>query len=418
MKSYDIIIIGTGLTGLYLGYRLIQKKYKGNVLFLSKDSKPGGRICSYNLPKLIGECNKDNFKVEICASRYYDSQPLINNLSNELLMKITKNKAIPIVTPYEKYTYINSLSESYEISIPSAIPNSSLEFALQSGYYFLNQNMALSYVFTDYPTSNVPEIRFQNGFEYFAEKIEEIVSKHYDIKYNEEVTTIKKDKNYLINNIYISKKIVYTGIFSDFNNLITTIPNLLNRRLLIEKYLIAFPSIKCYINYSKPFWGNKRYKYTGHLVINQVILYSKTVLLIYLVGETANTLINMLPIDIREQYMNEYKSKGWQDKNKFETLLSYITSELPGIINSSLEKYKLCFNENQLNSATHMIVQYKPQATGFLKTIKYEKVNTIFDNIQKGDNFYYLTSDVNDNGGGWVERGFELVENHLQDITL
>lgn len=392
---YDVIVVGSGATAMYFGYKAIKLHYEGKILFLSKDCKSGGRIHSFPLPRKINS-KKEKYKAEICALRYFDSQPIISKVSKELNMEVTRIPPIPIVNEYNEKVNIalkNTNFKSKEISLPAAITltcNNSYEHALQTGYIILNNNVSLDFYYKDYQTSNLEELRFKNGFESFINKMEKYVIKLYNILYNSEVIKVEKYsgcyKIFTQNECYYSKKIVYTGTFSDFNKIFTKNKELLNRRIIIENSIIISQSFRCYINYTKPFWGNNRYKYTCHPIINQLIYYSTNTILIYLVGDTANTIMNMIPIDIRENHSDQYYTPGWENINKFKTLYEYIYSQIDIIINSSLPQYRIDLpTTKQLNSASHILLQYRPQLGGFPKPI--QNNDKTFENIQKGENF-------------------------------
>merc|ERR1712178_615897 len=91
--KYDIIIIGAGISGLYIAYKL-QSKYK--ILILEKNSYIGGRIYTKKFKH-----NNINYQYEAGGARFAETHTNIKDLINELQLNndITKisNAKTPIV---------------------------------------------------------------------------------------------------------------------------------------------------------------------------------------------------------------------------------------------------------------------------------------------------------------------------------
>ena len=103
---YDIIIIGGGISGLYLAYKL-QKKFK--ILLLEKSNYLGGRIYTHN-------CNVDSMKCryEVGAGRLSSNHKLLIDLIDDLGLK---NKLVQIPTKKKHiHNYNTNYSQFYKIS--------------------------------------------------------------------------------------------------------------------------------------------------------------------------------------------------------------------------------------------------------------------------------------------------------------
>ena len=77
MKEYDIIIIGGGISGLYIAYKLLKQKIKKRVLLLEGSSKLGGRIYTYNSKSW-------NSPIEAGAGRFHKGHVRLFKLIKDL----------------------------------------------------------------------------------------------------------------------------------------------------------------------------------------------------------------------------------------------------------------------------------------------------------------------------------------------
>ena len=80
--TYDLVIIGGGLAGLYTLYKLSKKYNHLKILLLESGQRYGGRIYSYK-ETIDGQ----DFVMDLGAGRLGHHQPLINDLINELGLK-------------------------------------------------------------------------------------------------------------------------------------------------------------------------------------------------------------------------------------------------------------------------------------------------------------------------------------------
>ena len=78
IKKYDNVIIGGGISGLYLAYRLSQKFPNKTIAILEKYQQLGGRI--YTVKKTIKELGNLKIKYEAGAGRFSNEHYSLINL--------------------------------------------------------------------------------------------------------------------------------------------------------------------------------------------------------------------------------------------------------------------------------------------------------------------------------------------------
>jgi hypothetical protein len=103
MNKYDIIIIGSGISGLYIAYNLLKLHKNLKLLVLEKNNYLGGRIFTFSK-----NINNHTFTFEAGAGRLNNNHKLFLNLINELnltndLIKINSEIYFYPMHGYEKY---------------------------------------------------------------------------------------------------------------------------------------------------------------------------------------------------------------------------------------------------------------------------------------------------------------------------
>ena len=99
---YDIIIIGSGISGLNCAYQLLKKNSFLKILILEKNDYLGGRIKTHRC-----KINNHNYQFEEGAGRFNNNHKLLLNLIDELKLKkfiveIGSKVSFYPSTPYEK----------------------------------------------------------------------------------------------------------------------------------------------------------------------------------------------------------------------------------------------------------------------------------------------------------------------------
>ena len=75
MEHYDIIIVGGGISGLYLSYKINNKK----VLLIEKSNNLGGRIFT-----IKNKINNNNYVIEAGAARFSNNDQFLLDLLADL----------------------------------------------------------------------------------------------------------------------------------------------------------------------------------------------------------------------------------------------------------------------------------------------------------------------------------------------
>ena len=187
-----IVIIGAGISGLYLGYLL--KKSKKEFIIIEKDSRYGGRIyvddfCGKNvvLGAGIGRFEKDK---------------TLYNLCNELGVKINKypkkiDYSFKVTKPF--LSYVNSLKE-IDISPEKRSKTTFLEF-LRENYKNPNKFTTLS-GYTDYIHADIIDTLYNYGFD---DNTSEVKSYNFTIDWNGLLDSLY---NILKVNIHLEEKVL------------------------------------------------------------------------------------------------------------------------------------------------------------------------------------------------------------------
>ena len=148
--KYDIICIGLGCCGLYLGYTLFNTNKK--ILFIEQNTNIGGRIQSLELIPNQG------YYANGCATRYFPNEhKLVKDLLDELKIKSYPIPNDKIFTQEEYKVLFKKLLKVFpdpnpEMSFRQAMsetlgPDAVQTFSDTSGYqiFSYNFNMAMAY---------------------------------------------------------------------------------------------------------------------------------------------------------------------------------------------------------------------------------------------------------------------------------
>jgi protoporphyrinogen oxidase len=240
---YDIIIVGSGISALYLAYKLKNRKW--NILVLEKNNYVGGRIKTFHI-----SINNHKYQWEEGAGRFNDNHCLFIKLLHELQLKkyITKISSQINFQPSElsyksKQSFINESPNKYlekiikysdkmkkeelQSCIFKELANKVLtkdeyQFLLDStgNYYtiFINMNAyeALK-LFKFVVNEKVQYYGLQCGFDMIVMKLLDKIKKYnYTFQLNHSVTDIEYNQiNTIFNihcdkNLFQSKKVILT----------------------------------------------------------------------------------------------------------------------------------------------------------------------------------------------------------------
>ncbi len=228
---YDLIIIGSGISGLYICYKLLKKNKSLKILILEKNNYYGGRIKTFEK-----KINNHKYKWEEGAGRFNDNHhlflKLINdlNLNNEIIKISSKTTFIPS-TKYDKkfldsspFLYINKvIDESKKISdqelqkytfkeyAKKILKNDEWKFIVDSyGYYgeliYMNAYDAIN-LFKDGMNPDLQFYSLKCGFSYLIHTMVQFIIKNGGtIILNSHVENINyENKEFIINTIENNK---------------------------------------------------------------------------------------------------------------------------------------------------------------------------------------------------------------------
>ena len=211
--SYDIIIIGGGIAGLYTGYNILQKYPNKSFVILEKNKKKflGGRMGNHTfygekvvIGAGIGRKNKDKLLIQLLnelSVKYHEFKVMINYADSV--------KRINVKNVIEK------LKEIYEskISLSKPKPQTFKEFAEPQLGKEDYQNFLTSSGYTDYENEDIRDTLYNYGMDDnvpgwtglsipWDELIHRLCKKigKENIKTNKNVVSIKR-----LNNIYQMK---------------------------------------------------------------------------------------------------------------------------------------------------------------------------------------------------------------------
>ena len=394
MEKYDIICIGSGVSALYFGYKLLKSNSKKRVLFITKDEAPGGTIKSKKA---------DEFYWERCASRYFKKEhKLLNNLIEDLKIPTIDAKINVVTKTYDDVIerIYNVYGSDETVNFPNAVltlydSNILNKVVLSLGKDIFRQNFNL-YAFFENSTSPDHETKLKYGFQSLCNILFEKVTCKYEYIMNHQVNDIticEMDhcNKFLIDGKWLCNKIVFTGTSNQFNNLNCDI--LTERKELINDLFVPVLGYKCYLQFNEPWWDNCRDIFDGHPILNSMQYYSYNTILIYNAGSTSTVL------------------QSFDD----DTLIEYILSQIPCII--SLDPNATQPTDKQLNSISKMWNVNNIQEILLSPKALNKCDENIYSKIIANDNFYFLSGNFMAKGGGWVNTNFEVVEEYFDEIV-
>ena len=405
---FDIICIGTGISGLYLGYKSINSNKR--ILFIEKENDIGGRIVSVNT-------NTSSYYAEGCATRFFKTDNNVPSLENDYYVTKLLDELKIESTPMSNF---NLKTDDYYIEVIDQIkknyPNIDNKYALESfpvivellgyssrkfsdsiGYPVfmepMNLNMALRSLFK---FAGEYQYLIIGGYKSVCENLFNIIKNKFYFKFNEAVTSISfKNNLYCVNNKYFAKKIVFTGTINQLNNIILNVNHLYTLKTLLN-YYFDYRAIRVYVKISDPWWNESELfsKWNTGTALNQVIYYNVDTILIYSNMYSADILYNLIPHSYR-------KINNFININKVPKLKDYLIFHLSIILEHNINISKIWYN-------------YRRDACQFIKPvdIDYDK---FFDTIQENNNFFMLSGDYTFNPG-WVNSCLEIVEKKYKKI--
>jgi len=359
---YDYIIIGGGISGLYMNYLLSDKK----TLLLEKNSHLGGRIYNemfydtiINTGARVGALHNKNLmklinKLKIPYVRYKDN---INIISDENIN--LKNMVLQIKKKYNSISKYQIKTLTVKEFIIKYFGKKFFEDYQRYIEYTDFFNNSIETYINLYPiVDHIPVISQKDlikiDWNLLVDKLKNIIEKNNQIKLNYNVNNIQYENNrYIINKEFETKKLILCVTINSFNKLIKKSNiNIID----FTKYIGSVPFVRIYTYHKN---GHKlnidKYNIVGGL-LHKIIIESNTVLTMVETdnGRTnewlkilnnKNEIIKKIKYEYKKIFkkiiqINDIKIIYWKDGVHYYKPGNY---NLKNIINSLSNPYKNLF---------------------------------------------------------------------------
>jgi len=265
MKYVDIIIVGSGMSGLYSAYKIKQESPNTSFLVLEKYKKAwiGGRTS-----------NETFYGTEIVTGAgigRLDTNPLLINLMNKLGIKYFKKQSVmdysKTMKPVDIVKIINKLKVEYK-KHPELHNKTFKEFFVKLMGSELYKNFIISAGYTDYENADISETLYnygmddnKGGWTKLHVPWKKIVYKLYDVighkhfKFSSNVVKINKIKNNPClfeiitkdNIIFYSNRVIVATTISGIKELV---PGASNKNSLYQQ-IHGQPFLRLYAKFDK-----------------------------------------------------------------------------------------------------------------------------------------------------------------------
>jgi len=327
MIIYDLIIIGGGISGLYVNYKYLNKNKDHKTLLLERNSNLGGRINTINykskyilesgaarfsenhkyLLQLIKDLKLSQKSIKIDNVKDIKLNPF--DLHNETLQKYKNMDNIIKLIQYklkkQSITFKNNIFKYNLLELADILFKENISKFIESIYpyyselFIMNAYDALELFKTDF-NSKTKFYILNGGLNQIIKQLELRIKKMKGkIKTNYELKYITKiDNLYCINKSIYCKKIVLAIPKPSINKLIKFKTNSL--LLPFKKYINTVkgePLYRIYAKYKTPCWFQNIDKFSTNLPIKFFIPYNKKkgiVMISYTDGKYAKYWLNVL----------------------------------------------------------------------------------------------------------------------------
>lgn len=400
---YDFIIIGSGISGLYLSNLLINKYNNSKIIILEKNKKLGGRISTSKIKK-----NNQIFQFEEGAGRFSNSHTYLWNL-------IEKYNLTPIKIPNtSEYISKKSYPDNYKkLSIKNSIKKIKK----------LNKNYLINHTFEQALVKffNQNEINYLiNSFGYDSEfktysAYDTIRLFEQENYYNNNYYILKEGLSSIIENL--KKELIKSGVIIKTNYIIQdiykennefVIVNNKNLKIISNNIIFATPPYSI-IQY--PFVYNNFYKYLSLInpiplirifikvnkelmeKINSKIITDTNIRMILLINKEKN---------IIQVYCDGNTANFWYEKYLNNTLKESLIKNLQEIFNIkvNLDILDVVYWSSGINSFKLGVDSKK----------LYNKIINPMKNIYFSNESYSLRQ-------GWIEGSLKMINDVYKKIV-
>lgn len=265
MKEFDIIIVGSGMSGLYSAYNIKKYSPKTSFLILEKHKKQwiGGRTS-----------NETFYGTEIVTGAGIgrkDTNPLLIKLMKELNIEYSEFKSImnysKLFTPIDIVKVIDKLKIQYK-KHPELHNKTFKEFFIKIFGIDLYKQFLVSAGYTDYENADIYETLYNYGMDdnkggwtalhipwkKMVDKLYQVIGKEH-FKFSSDVTEIRKTQNNPClfevktenNQVYYSNKVIVATTISGIKKLV---PGASDKNSLYQQ-IHGQPFLRLYAKFDK-----------------------------------------------------------------------------------------------------------------------------------------------------------------------
>lgn len=402
MSTYDYIIIGGGIAGLYCRYLLSDYK----VLLIEKEKYLGGRGI---------EINFHNEQIKLGAGIAAPHNKHLLKLLNKLKIKYQKvigdinvafktdfniNKSIDLII--KKY---NSLKKEANPNIKDLTVKEFIikyfgkkffeEYSLQAEYTdFFNSD--LEYYIKYYPILDHKISKYSIIFLSWQNLIDKIKIKGKgDIKLDLEVKhIIKINKEFIVNDKFKTKNIIFTVTINSLNK-------------IIEKTKLFNLKPYSYIDYI-PFVRIYTYHKNGHNLNNKKTLENKTIERYNIVDNHLQKIIIISDKILMISYSDNKHAQYWYKYSNDKKIL----------IKKILKILEIMFGKEQLIDFTidDLYIKYWKEGIHYYKPHPAIKFDDLINLIQNPIDNIYVGGEFVSKKQGWVEGSIESIDRLYRKI--
>tara|TARA_A100001015_G_C15020112_1_gene727548 strand:+ start:932 stop:2290 length:1359 start_codon:yes stop_codon:yes gene_type:complete len=379
MKSYDIVIVGGGIAGIYTMYNLKKKYPKLKVLLLERDNRFGGRVYTYRK-----KLNNNDYIMDLGAGRIGFHHELMVKLIKDL--KLEKN--IFPISNTENYIEYNKKTEKIidKSNLKKKSENLLYNFFYKSKIANLSKSFLQKFYFYELLSKMLPKSIYN-----FIEKSFEYKNKLFYLNAYNAINYFKYDYN-----SYSNFFIMTNGFDSIINKMIYKISQNKNYKLKKNSFVRE-------ITYNI---DNNKYIINYNLNNTDIYIKCKTIIcalprydlikfkILRDYSKYLNTINEISKVRIFEIYDKNKNGKMWFENIKKTSTNEELQFIIP--INPKSGLIMSSYNENIITQNNYWNELFK-KGENILRETLQKKLNKIF-NIEipesKYIKFYYWKSGV------------------------
>jgi len=434
-KHYDIICIGAGAAGLYLGYKMTREKSNKSLLILDKNDRIGGRIVSVDFDDDVP------FVAEGCAQRFMDGHLYVRELVKFFNLGYSSFPNDAIMTNTEPGTEIlNSMLEQYplhnkgisEISLLDAIIN---QPSIQDGSY---ENYKHVVEATGYQLS-ISDANLNSGYDFifeaggvvqnfidggFTALFKEMANyMKYPIKLNTKVYKVNYDScnnRYIINGKYACKKIVYTGQQNDLAMVNTNSKQFYKvKDIVLTNTSVSSDFIRLFVQFNDPWWTKEQFQYKFFKMgpIGTIYYYTEDTLLVYCDMHNAHIIHAMVPFELQKYGHNTIQWLNMSQAPKLKAFLKrYIKPLIQKGADDSPDEGLNVPTDEQLDSSVKFAFKFTKQILTIWKQMSEQEHINLLPSINNAENVHFVGGNYGE-VQGWVDGTFQCVDQNYKYIA-